>query len=212
MAAFHGVTPDYVTAMGIPLRAGRNFTAADDENGQKVALVNEEFVRRYVNGDPLGRIVYVNGRDGTPHVVVGVVADVRHRRLDTAARPALLVPYVQLDPAFVTAFGRGLSVVVQTDVPMATASASTPVCSTKRAASSGSARTISLLLAPPSSDPPIVPSSPSTETARSWAYSTTRRVTATFSSKVAGVTWSPRMLPSIITLVNPAAIARTQSS
>jgi putative ABC transport system permease protein len=125
VAAFHGVTPDYVSAMGIPLRAGRNFTAADNENAQKVALVNEAFVRRYMNGkDALGRIVHANGPDGTPHVVVGVVADVRHRRLDTSARPAFIVPYVQLEPVFVTAFGRGLSVVVQTDAPVAAATES----------------------------------------------------------------------------------------
>jgi putative ABC transport system permease protein len=90
-----------------------------------VALVNEAFVRRYMSGgNPLGRVVYVNGTGGIPHVVVGVIADVRHRRLDAAARPELLVPYVQLDRGFVTAFGRGLSVVVQTDVPVATATES----------------------------------------------------------------------------------------
>jgi predicted permease len=122
VAAFRGVTPAYVTAMGIPLRAGRHFTPADDEKAQKVALVNEAFVRRYMShGDPLGRIVYADGPEGTPYVVVGVVADVRHRRLDTAARPELLIPYVQLNPTFVTAFGRGLSVVVQTELPVASA-------------------------------------------------------------------------------------------
>jgi predicted permease len=122
VAALRGVTPAYFDAMGIPLRAGRHFTPADNEHAQRVALVNEAFVRRYITtGDPLGRIVYSGGLDGTPYVVVGVVADVRHRRLDTAARPELLVPYVQLDPGFVTAFGRGLSVVVQTDTPAATA-------------------------------------------------------------------------------------------
>ena len=122
VAALRGVTPAYVTAMGIPLRAGRNFTPADDENGQKVALVNETFARRYLSGgDPLGRVVRPAGAEGAPHVVVGVVADVRHRRLDTAARPELLVPYVQLDRGFVTAFGRGLAVVVQTDLPAAAA-------------------------------------------------------------------------------------------
>jgi putative ABC transport system permease protein len=121
VAAFRGITPEYLTAMGIPLRAGRRFTRADDEDAQKVALVNETFVRRYMGGrDPVGRIVYADGPDGTPLVVVGVVADVRHRRLDTPAAPELLMPYVQLNDGFVTAFGRGLSVVLQTDAPAAT--------------------------------------------------------------------------------------------
>ena len=120
VAALHGVTPDYVSTMGIPLRRGRTFTAADDENGQKVALVNEAFVRRYMaDGDPVGRIVRTNGPEGTPYVVVGVLADIRHRRLDTPARPELFLPYVQMDPGFVSAFGRGLSVVVRTEMTLA---------------------------------------------------------------------------------------------
>ena len=79
---------------------------------------------------------------------------------------------------------------------MATANASTLVAATNRSASSGSASTISLTVAPPSSEPPIVPSSPSTDTPRACAYWTTRDVTATFSSNEACVTRSSRRLPS----------------
>lgn len=42
VAALRGISADYVAAMGIPLRAGRRFTAADDERAAGVAIVNAE--------------------------------------------------------------------------------------------------------------------------------------------------------------------------
>jgi putative ABC transport system permease protein len=121
VAALRGVSPAYTTTMGIGLRAGRHLAPSDDENGQRVTLVNEAFVDRYLGKDPIGRIVYMGGPDGTAYAVVGVVADVRHRSLDAESRPEMFIPYVQLDPGFATAFGRGLAVVVHTDLPVAAA-------------------------------------------------------------------------------------------
>lgn len=40
------VTPEYFRTMGIPLRLGRNFTAADTAATEPVVIVNEEFVRK----------------------------------------------------------------------------------------------------------------------------------------------------------------------
>jgi len=53
----------------------------------------------------------------------------------------------------------------------------------------------------PSSTPPSTPISPSTVTPRSWAKSTTLRVTSTFSSDVEGVLPSAFSEPSIMTEV-----------
>jgi putative ABC transport system permease protein len=44
---------------------------------------------------------------------VGLVGDVKHRGLDTDTRPEILVPYLQLDPGFLTSWARGVSVVVR---------------------------------------------------------------------------------------------------
>jgi predicted permease len=122
VAALRGVSPAYTTAMGIPLRAGRAFTRADDERGAPVALVNETFVRRYFAGrDPLSGRISVGGPEGPWRTVVGVVADVRHRALGAEARPEVLLPWVQLDSGFLTAWARAINFVVRTDMDLAAA-------------------------------------------------------------------------------------------
>ncbi len=114
VAGLHGISPGYLEAMGIPLRRGRAFTSQDREGSLPVALVNETFARRYWPGqDPLGKRLSVDGPEGPWRMVVGVVADVRHRSLDAVAHPGVLLPYLQLDPGFLTAWARGLSVVIR---------------------------------------------------------------------------------------------------
>src|SRR5262245_53119189 len=122
VAALRGISPGYTSAMGIPIRAGRALTPADDQRGAPVALVNEIFVRRYFGGrNPIGGRIAVGGPDGGWRTVVGVVADVRHRALATEARPEVLLPWVQLDADFLTAWARGISIVVRTDLDLAAA-------------------------------------------------------------------------------------------
>ena len=50
--------------------------------------------------------------------MVGVVADVRHRALATEARPEVLLPWLQLDAGFLTAWARGISFVVRSDLAL----------------------------------------------------------------------------------------------
>jgi putative ABC transport system permease protein len=121
VAALRGVSAGYTAAMGIPIRAGRALTPGDDQRGAPVALVNETFVRRYFGGrDPIGGRISVGGPEGPWRTVVGVVADVRHRALSAEARPEVLLPWVQLDTGFLTAWARGISVVVRSDLDLAT--------------------------------------------------------------------------------------------
>jgi predicted permease len=118
IAALRGISPGYTAAMGIAIRAGRAFTP-DDERGAPVALVNEAFVRRYFSGrDPIGGRISVGG---PWHTVVGVAADVKHRGLAADARPEVLLPYVQLDEGSLTAWFRGVSIVIRTDAEMGAA-------------------------------------------------------------------------------------------
>ena len=103
------VTPDYFRAMGIPLRAGRTFAAADPERA-RVVLVNEAFARRFSTGYPANRSLIgqrlVFGRDGAPQTradtgrpewreIVGIVGDVRTGGLQTEPRPEMYLPYAQ---------------------------------------------------------------------------------------------------------------------
>ncbi|HXV65116.1 MAG TPA: FtsX-like permease family protein [Vicinamibacteria bacterium] len=96
---FRGVSEDYFRLLGIPLRAGRFFDSTDDEDGQKVVVVNETFVRRVLSGgNVLGRrILWADEeRDQTPMRIVGVVADVHHRRIDREEGPVVYAPIKQI--------------------------------------------------------------------------------------------------------------------
>jgi len=65
------VTPDYFRTMGIPMTAGRDFAPLDDGATPPQAIVNEEFVRRFLQDtEPLGR--RLENRDRR-YVIAGVV-------------------------------------------------------------------------------------------------------------------------------------------
>jgi putative ABC transport system permease protein len=115
VAGLRSISPGYLAAMGIPLRNGRNITTGDREGTQPVVLVNESFARKYfVGSNPIGGQVSMTEADPW-RTVVGVIADLKHRGLDTDARPEVLIPYPQLDHFMLTNFMRGLSVVIRSD-------------------------------------------------------------------------------------------------
>ncbi len=93
------VTTDYFSVMRIPLVAGRLFTAADNESAEAVALVNQEFVRRYFKGEnPVGRTMQVLKQSQIPdrlRIIVGVVGDVKSEDLRRRAPATTFVPLEQ---------------------------------------------------------------------------------------------------------------------
>jgi hypothetical protein len=65
------VTPDYFGALQIPVLMGRSFTDADGPDSQRVAIVNQTFVRKFFHGtSPIGRYV------DKDTMIVGMVGDV----------------------------------------------------------------------------------------------------------------------------------------
>jgi len=53
-AVVQQITPDYLRTFGVRLVKGRAFTEQDNATSMKVAMVNEDFVRRFLSGaDPL---------------------------------------------------------------------------------------------------------------------------------------------------------------
>ena len=87
-----GITPGYFQAIGTPMIRGRDFSAQDDAEAPRVAIINEAGVRQWFpNQDPLGRTVLSGG----PREIVGVVSDVLERDPGRAAMPQLFVPYGQ---------------------------------------------------------------------------------------------------------------------
>lgn len=110
------IDADYFKTMGIPLLAGREFTAGDTKAAPKVAIVSERIGREYFPGGPgavLGRRVRFSDRDQWL-TVVGVVADIRQMGLDQEVQPMLYVPFQQEREAFILRF---VSFVARTGSP-----------------------------------------------------------------------------------------------
>ena len=87
------VTPDYHTALRIPLRRGRLFASTDREGAPPVAIVNDSAATKYFPGeDPIGRPIALAGNTRT---IVGVVADVHQFSFEVAPRAEAYVPLEQ---------------------------------------------------------------------------------------------------------------------
>jgi predicted permease len=90
------VSEGYLESMGVPLRAGRDFTERDSPGSEPVALVNETLAKTlWPDENPLGQTVLGEGRNGPGRTVVGVVADVRHRSPDQPSGCELYFPIRQ---------------------------------------------------------------------------------------------------------------------
>ncbi len=75
------VSPDYFTALKIPIRKGRVFTALDRQDTEPVVLVDEILARQYWPGeDPIGKHLR-RGQRAPWATVVGVVAHVKNADL-----------------------------------------------------------------------------------------------------------------------------------
>ena len=54
-ASFQMVTPDFFKTFGIQVVKGRSFTEQDIDGSPRVAIVNENFARRFLKGDAIGK-------------------------------------------------------------------------------------------------------------------------------------------------------------
>jgi predicted permease len=82
---FTWVSPGYFETMGKPLFAGRAFNDHDTPSSPRVAVVNETFVRRFLNArNPLGqafRTLAEPNYPATEYQIVGVVKDAKYAGL-----------------------------------------------------------------------------------------------------------------------------------
>jgi predicted permease len=92
------VTPGYLEALRVPLRKGRAFAEADQAESMPVAIVNEEFVRRfYKDKDVIGLHIRVAG---APREIVGVVGNARASSSGLGGDGSpLIIPFVVYVPA-----------------------------------------------------------------------------------------------------------------
>jgi putative ABC transport system permease protein len=87
-------TPGYFAAMGMPVLKGRGFESSDTDQSLPVAIVDEKLAGMYApDGDLVGKRIRIGG--GPWLTIVGVVPNVKNRRLDEEAWPYVYRPNSQ---------------------------------------------------------------------------------------------------------------------
>jgi len=122
-AAIQLVTPSYFETLGMPVLRGRAFddndrfthelTDLELPRSPGIAVINEAMARRFwPDVDPLGRtiVVFDDLSFASYRTIVGVMSDVRAEAVGAPASPTVYLPFAQHP-------GRGLSLVLRTDVP-----------------------------------------------------------------------------------------------
>ena len=111
------VEPDYLKAMGIPLRRGRFFTPQDNEHSPLVVVVDEVFAQKYFpSQDPIGKRIHID-RFTQLAEIVGVVGHVKQWGLATddqqSLRSGLYIPCLQMPDDFVAMTPSSSAVIVR---------------------------------------------------------------------------------------------------
>jgi len=102
---------NFLAALGVPLLAGRAFTAEDETMKPPPVLINQELAREFLpNGNPIGHHLLINVE---AHEIVGVIADMRGTGSSIATRPGPEVYW----PADATGVGHRYFLVRTTATP-----------------------------------------------------------------------------------------------
>jgi putative ABC transport system permease protein len=89
-AAVNMLTPEYFTALKIPLKAGRLLDHADAANAPETGVINEAFVKMFFpNENPLGHRVQMGGNDW--RTIIGVVGDTRQSGIASETMPEIFI-------------------------------------------------------------------------------------------------------------------------
>jgi predicted permease len=92
------ITPGYLSTMRIPVRRGRDLSAADGPDRPAVVLISESMAKRFwPNEDPIGRHLTMTFYPDKVREIVGIVGDVKQDGMDAAASSATVyLPAAQL--------------------------------------------------------------------------------------------------------------------
>ena len=96
---FNEVGPGYFGTVGIPLMAGREFTLSDVDDAPKVAVVNEQFARKFDLGrDAVGKWMATGGPTGDLDIqIVGLAQNAKYSQVKGEIPPLFFRPYRQND-------------------------------------------------------------------------------------------------------------------
>ncbi|MBV9498124.1 MAG: ABC transporter permease [Acidobacteriaceae bacterium] len=96
---FTWVSPGYFDTMGIPLIIGRGFNQNDTDSSQRVAVVNQTFVRKFLGaGSPIGQTLRTDPEGNYPSTVyeiIGVIPDTKYNSLRGDTPPMTFAPASQ---------------------------------------------------------------------------------------------------------------------
>jgi predicted permease len=105
-------TPDYLSTMRIPLRAGRLLDESDRSSDGRTVVINEAASRAYwPERNPIGATARLSAPDNDRFEVVGVVGDVRNDGLNKPPVPELYVAAPSINLMNL------MNVVVRSDLP-----------------------------------------------------------------------------------------------
>ena len=100
-AANHDIAPDYFKTWGIPILAGRDFDQHDTADGHNVILISQRGARKlFGDENPIGKTLLVSSAS-TPAEIVGIVGDVRSRKVAEPDEVELYRPWAQENFPFV---------------------------------------------------------------------------------------------------------------
>ena len=109
----HNVAPDYFKTWGIALLAGRDFDERDTPDRQNVVIISQGGAKKiFGNENPLGKTLLI-GSVSIPSEIVGVVGDVRSRKVAEPDDVELYRPWAQDNYNF-------LSIEVRSRLPVET--------------------------------------------------------------------------------------------
>jgi predicted permease len=93
-------SPSFLSAIHIPILAGRDLQPTDGMNAPRVAVVNEAFVKRnFGGGNPIGRTFYLGEAKPEPDAqaitIVGIAKDAHYTHVRGTAPPTAYFPFSQ---------------------------------------------------------------------------------------------------------------------
>ncbi len=101
-APSHDVSPGYFKTWGIPVLAGRDFDEHDTADHQNVVLISQSGAKKvFGNENPIGKTLLVTSF-GTPCEIVGIVGDVRSRKVNEPDDMEFYRPWAQENFPFPT--------------------------------------------------------------------------------------------------------------
>jgi predicted permease len=111
------ISPDYFKTLSTPILTGRDFDLHDTQSSPKVAMVNQSFVKKFMNaGNAVGQKFRFREGVGEPepyYEIIGVVRDTKYADLHDDFAPIAFLPELQVENA-----GSLSQMLVRSDLPL----------------------------------------------------------------------------------------------